>query len=129
MSKKHKMGVAIPYTKLGSRKRCEIYCKEQKFYQCDYPNCTKSFKRLDKYNLHIKVVHTGDATKVFCKVCWKSHQKNTSYKSHLRKNQCYPRDTDEIPEDEFEQIQKQLEEEDEDIEIMDDTQEAQLPKI
>ena len=133
MSKKHQMGVAIPCTKLGcskmfgsvvSRRRHEIYCKEQKIYECEYENCSKTFKRLENYNLHIKVVHTGEAAKVFCKVCWKTYQTKTSYKAHLRNNQCYPRDMDEIPEDELANIEKELQQEDEDIQVMDDTQEA-----
>ena len=131
LSREHKMGIAIPCRKLGcpkmfgsavSKRRHEMYCSEKKTIHCSYPNCTKSFKREENLNLHIRVVHTGESAKVFCKVCWKSYQTQTSYKVHLKNNQCYPRDMEEIPEEELEQIQKELEEEDDDIEVMDQSE-------
>ena len=63
-----------------------------------------------------------ESAKVFCKVCWKCYQTQTFYKAHLKNNQCYPRDMDEIPEEELAQIQKELEEEEDDIEVMDQSE-------
>ena len=72
--------------------------------------------------MHSRVVHTGECAKVFCKVCWKSYQTQTSYKAHLKNKQCYPRDMEEILDEELAQIQKELEEEGDDIEVMDQSE-------
>ena len=69
-------------------------------------------------------VHTGELAKVFCKICYKSYQSRTSYKAHLKNNQCKPRELDEIPEEELKEIEGELGlEEDEDIEELEPEEE------
>ena len=73
-------------------------------------------------NRHLGTVHTGEIPKVFCKICYKTYQSNTSFKAHLKNNQCKPRVLDEIPEDELKKIEKQLlidEDEEQDIQEVD----------
>ena len=128
MSRDHQLGVNIPCRKLGcqkmfgsvvSRNRHESFCGEGKKYICSqYPPCKKGFKRESNFLNHVKLVHTGETAMVFCKICLKKYQTQTSYKAHLKNAQCKPRELDEIGEDELKQIEDQLidEEGDDDIE-------------
>lgn len=134
MGKDHKIGISIPCRKLGcpkmynslvSRNRHEKYCNEGKMFPCNYENCTKSFKREENLNRHIGTVHTGEIPKVFCKICCKSYQSKTSFKAHLKNNQCKPRELDEIPDEELQQIEKDLQIEDEDIEEIEEDEEEE----
>ena len=134
MRKDHKIGITIPCRKLGcpkmynslvSRNRHEKYCNQGKMFHCNYENCKKSFKREENLNRHIGTVHTGEIPKVFCKICCKTYQSNTSFKAHLKNNQCNPRDLDEIPDEELQQIEKDLQIEDEDIQEIEEGEEEE----
>ena len=70
-------------------------------------------------NRHIGTVHTGEIPKVVCKICYKPYQSNTSFKDHLKNNQCKPGVLDEIPEDELKKIEKQLLIDEQDIQEID----------
>ena len=113
MSKDHKIGVSVPCRKLGCpkmfasvvfRNRHEKYCNEGKVFPCTNEGCKKSFKREENLNRYIGTVHTGEIPKVVCKICFKPYQSNTSFKAHLKNNQCKPRVLDEIPEDELKKL-------------------------
>ena len=126
MGRNHKLGVSVPYTKLGcskmfssivSRDRHQKYCVVDKDFKCQY--CKKKYKREGNLKKHNQVVHQKVGIMYLCNLCQKSYQSKTTYSAHYRNNQCYP--VEEAPAD--------VEEEEEDDDGEGEEGDQQMPPL